>query len=112
MKELAQKYGERRTDSLLPDLLKQTARELLLLESSDWQFLISTRAAADYAETRVSRHFEDFKRLASMARKKGEGEGLGEGDINFLHCIMERDDLFPDIDPAWFAEVEYKPVGA
>jgi len=112
MKELAQKYGERRTDSLLTDILKQTARELLLLESSDWQFLISTRAAADYAETRVSRHFEDFKRLASMARKKGEGEGLGEGDINFLHCIMERDDLFPDIDPAWFAEVEYKPVGA
>src|SRR5262249_51687377 len=36
-----------------PDLLRvltQATRELLLLEASDWQFLITTGAARDYAE--------------------------------------------------------------
>ena len=33
-------------------VLAQAARELLLAQSSDWQFIISTGAAADYAEKR------------------------------------------------------------
>ena len=37
-------------------IAKQMARELLLLESSDWQFLITTAAARDYAEKRFSGH--------------------------------------------------------
>ena len=98
-------------DSELSDILKQAARELMLLQASDWQFLISTRAASDYAEARIVRHFDDFKRLASMARKKGAGGTLTEGEINFLTLVMERDSLFPDIDPAWFKDAGLaKPV--
>ncbi|MBI5560178.1 MAG: DUF1957 domain-containing protein [Deltaproteobacteria bacterium] len=109
MKELAGRYGGRHDDPLLMDILKQAGRELMLLSASDWQFLISTRAAADYAEARVVRHFEDFKRLAAMARKKGEGDNATDADRNFLVSIMERDDVFPDMDVRWFAEVEHKP---
>src|SRR5262249_56282491 len=37
-------------DPLLDRLVGQAGRELLLLQSSDWQFLITTLSALDYAE--------------------------------------------------------------
>jgi 1,4-alpha-glucan branching enzyme len=37
-------------------ILAQAARELLLAQSSDWQFIISTGAAADYGERRFRAH--------------------------------------------------------
>jgi len=109
MKELATAYAERKDDLEFSDIVKQAGRELFLLQSSDWQFLISTRAAADYAEARVSRHYEDFKKLAELADKKVSGAALNEGERNFLKIVMERDNLFPDIDPLWFKEVEFAP---
>jgi 1,4-alpha-glucan branching enzyme len=107
MHELVSGCGERIEDKELEDILKQAARELLLLQSSDWQFLISTRSATDYAEGRIVRHYEDFKRLAAMAEKKARGEALSEGDRNFLKLLMARDAIFPDIEPHWFKEVEF-----
>lgn len=46
--------------------LRQLARELLLLQSSDWQFLITTGSAADYATERFIEHYENATRLADM----------------------------------------------
>ena len=40
------------------------------------------------------------------------GAALNEGERNFLKIVMERDNLFPDIDPLWFKEVEFAPAGA
>ncbi len=109
MAELATLYGDSSDEKLIA-VLKQAARELMLLAASDWQFLISTRAASDYAEMRIARHFEDFKRLASIARKMGSGEQLSEGDINFVKLVSGRDSLFPDIELSWFKELEFAPI--
>jgi hypothetical protein len=46
-----------------------------------------------------------------MAEKKGEGGRLSEGDMNFLKFTRTRDDLFPDIDPLWFKEVDHLAAG-
>ncbi|MBA2292166.1 MAG: DUF1957 domain-containing protein [Gemmatimonadales bacterium] len=49
-----------------PDLfpvLEQAARELLLAQSSDWQFIISTGAAGDYATKRFVEHCEALESL-------------------------------------------------
>jgi len=109
MKELAGLYAER------PDMqrvLKQLARELLLLESSDWQFLISTWSARDYAEVRCAEHFDTFQRLARMARELGEGHPVSDGDWLFLEHCEQRDAIFPDIDPRWFSHLDYPPSEA
>jgi len=45
----------------------QAAREFLLLEASDWPFLVTTRQAKDYAEERFVRHLKDFETLARAA---------------------------------------------
>ncbi|MDI6807521.1 MAG: DUF1957 domain-containing protein [Candidatus Eisenbacteria bacterium] len=84
-------------------VLKQAIRELLLLESSDWQFLISTWSARDYAEGRVERHYEDFTSLIRLLEKLKHGERLSVEEITFLSSVEERDNLFPDIDPLQYS---------
>lgn len=80
----------------LKEVLYQATRELLLLQSSDWQFLISTWSARDYAEMRFSEHVAEFMRLAEMARKLAGGEELSQGERNFLETCQKRDRLFPE----------------
>lgn len=94
-------------DNNLKNILCQAARELLLLEASDWQFLISTWSARDYAEIRAAKHFESFRRLANMARQYGRGENVEQEDWTFLGDCEARDALFPDVDPKWWKELDF-----
>ena len=79
--------------------LAQAARELLLLQSSDWQFIISTGEVTDYALERFTRHGLDTEHLLALLR-----EGLAGGDLaaagRLADELHERDDLFPDMLPA------------
>jgi 1,4-alpha-glucan branching enzyme len=106
MKALAVEFADK-DDEKLQDILKQAAREVLLMQSSDWQFLISTWSARDYAEMRFSEHVSDFKRLASMARKYARGEKVAQGEWEFLGITKQRDKLFEDVDPKWWAKLEH-----
>jgi 1,4-alpha-glucan branching enzyme len=109
MCQLASHYESRKDsiDSRLVDILKQAARELMLLSASDWQFLISTWSARDYAELRLSEHYSDFKKLAAMADKLINGEELSSGENEFFNDCRKRDQLFDEIELEWFARVEY-----
>jgi 1,4-alpha-glucan branching enzyme len=109
MEDLAQLFAAD-PDPRLQDLLKQCGRSLFLLEASDWQFLISTFSARDYAEMRLVVHNEDFKRLAAMTRRYAADRDLPPEDWNFLNFCRERDDIFPDINPEWWARLQYPPV--
>jgi 1,4-alpha-glucan branching enzyme len=82
-------------------VLAQTTRELLLLQASDWQFLITTGTARDYAERRVAEHYADFKRLAEMARRLRDGEPLSVEAADLLRRAEREDFCFPDLDAAW-----------
>jgi len=79
-------------------VLAQAARELLLAQSSDWQFIISTGAAADYAEKRFGEHCADTEQLIAAL---GPGR---EGDLEAAQRVAEqlyqRDQLFPNVLPA------------
>ena len=91
-------------DSNLIKILKQMARELLLLQSSDWPFLITTWSARDYAENRIALHYENFNKLYDMASRYGTGQNINEGEWHFLGTIEAVDDLFKDIDLEPFAK--------
>jgi len=108
MENLARDFA-RDPDPRLQDLLKQCGRSLFLMEASDWQFLISTFSARDYAELRLVTHTEDFRRLAEMTRRYAAKRDLPAEDWNFFTFCRERDDLFPDLDPAWWASLEFPP---
>jgi 1,4-alpha-glucan branching enzyme len=84
-------------------IVKQLCRELLLLESSDWQFLITTGAARDYAELRFLTHNEQFTELKTMWLAYEEAGALNEHQSLRLAAIEERDSIFADIDPGFWA---------
>jgi 1,4-alpha-glucan branching enzyme len=79
-------------------VLAQAARELLLAQSSDWQFIISTGAAADYAERRFQEHCADAEQLIAAL---GPGR---EANIEAVQRQAEelgrRDQVFPNVIPA------------
>lgn len=80
------------------ELVLQAARELLLAESSDWQFLISTFSARDYAEVRFRDHVDRFERLAELADRVHTGSALTSGEATFLKECQLKDAPFQDLD--------------
>ncbi|HMW37376.1 MAG TPA: DUF1957 domain-containing protein, partial [bacterium] len=80
------------------------ARELFLLESSDWPFLISTQSAIDYATERFMEHHTAFEKLARLSEYHCNGSALHPDDRAWLREITSQDHIFDDalIDPNWF----------
>jgi len=78
-------------------ILAQAARELLLLQASDWQFLITTWAARDYAEARFAEHYANVTRLLQGLRRAVAGAALDAGDEEFLAAREIQNFVFPDI---------------
>jgi 1,4-alpha-glucan branching enzyme len=85
-------------------ILKQLCRELLLLESSDWQFLITTEAARGYAESRFNEHLRSFQTIEKMWERHCAGEVLSEEDETALKSIEVQDSVFPQVDPGFWAK--------
>lgn len=81
-------------------VLDQAARELVLLESSDWPFLITTGQAKEYASERFTEHVERFNQLAGIA----ESGTVTAEQRAFVDQLRERDNPFPDIDYRVFKE--------
>lgn len=78
----------------LRDVLTQAAREILLLESSDWPFLVSTGQAKEYASGRFQQHVARFNHLAAIA---DTGE-VSEVNKSFLATTADLDNPFSDLD--------------
>lgn len=76
---------------------RQLARELLLLQSSDWEFLVTTAQAREYAEGRFREHADRFDALADAM--DADAAGL-DALANELFAL---DNPFPDIDPTLYA---------
>jgi 1,4-alpha-glucan branching enzyme len=102
MEQLVTRYPQ--ADGELLAVLNQTARELVLLESSDWPFLISTGQAKEYARGRFQQHLARFNHLAAMATRGH----LADADRRFLENVADLDNPFPNIDYRAFAERERK----
>lgn len=84
-------YGRDRTADRI---LEQLARELLILEASDWQFLITTGQARDYGKRRILVHSRDFHRLANELVRYVK---TGDFDVRLLEELEERDNPFKPV---------------
>jgi 1,4-alpha-glucan branching enzyme len=79
--------------------LNQLARENLLLQSSDWPFLITTWQAKDWATDRFRIHVERFEKIADMIDSGNIDEGA-------LAEIENTDVIFPTIDYRVYSLIE------
>ena len=78
--------------SRLP-VVAQAARELLLAQSSDWQFIISTGAAGDYAAKRFTGHCDALDGLLNAIESGADASAL-------MAEHGTADDCFPDVGVA------------
>ena len=84
-------------------ILKQTARELLLMEGSDWPFLLYTMQAKEYANERFHHHHQRFNKLIWAAKDPNDKKRL---DIRELEEIEEIDSCFPDLNIDYFRKIK------
>jgi 1,4-alpha-glucan branching enzyme len=76
--------------------LKQAARELLLAQASDWPFILRTGTSPDYARQRVKDHLLRFNVLYDQLIQD-------RVDEPWLCQIESRDNIFPDLNPHYWA---------
>jgi len=96
MVELARRYAAS-ASPLEKRVLDQAARELMLLQASDWAFILKMQTATGYANNaRIKAHVARFRRLV---------EELTAGTIDeaWLSDLEARDNLFPELDFRVFA---------
>jgi 1,4-alpha-glucan branching enzyme len=70
---------------------RQAVRELLLAQSSDWPFLVTTGQAADYAVERFRSHVHRFRRAVALAHSGDPHEDEVE-----LRSLEQADNPFRD----------------
>jgi 1,4-alpha-glucan branching enzyme len=80
--------------AVLEPVLEQAARELLLAQSSDWQFIISTGAAGDYATKRFVEHCEALESLLPALEL---GFGDLDGAVAAARALQRVDGPFPSL---------------
>ncbi len=90
MSEYAKRYQECNNDDEIR-LLNQMLRELLLAQSSDWAFLMTTATATQYSVNRTKEHIHNFNALKEM---------LDVNKLNFdiLTQLEDKNSIFDFID--------------
>lgn len=76
-------------------VLRQALREFLLLQASDWPFLMTTGQAEAHATRRFREHVERFNLLM-------DAHEAGKAEDPLAASIWEIDKVFPDVDVRWF----------
>jgi predicted glycosyl hydrolase (DUF1957 family) len=75
---------------------------LLLLQASDWPFVIDSQGAVDYGIQRFSGHATNFDRAMSMAEELATGQPLSPLRETELREIDAHDNIFKEIDLGWW----------
>ncbi|MEW6556347.1 MAG: 1,4-alpha-glucan branching protein domain-containing protein [Elusimicrobiota bacterium] len=71
--------------------LNQSARELVLAQSSDWAFIMTTGTMIPYALKRTKDHIYNFTKLYEQIKKN-------QIDEQFLVWLENKNNIFPNID--------------
>lgn len=90
----------------LREILEKAGRELLLLQASDWPFVIARDQAVDYGIKRFMQHVTRFECLIDVAEKLHEDPDylnkLSEVEKFDLADVEIHDVVFPKIDLTWW----------
>jgi 1,4-alpha-glucan branching enzyme len=95
-----------RQNEPVKEILQRAGRELLLLQASDWPFVIHSQGAVDYGIQRFSGHYTRFDRMANLAHELARAGPAGRELTPIERVQVEEVDLhdsvFPNIDLGWW----------
>ncbi len=97
MIELATSHPE--AEGLTGRALCQAARELMLAQSSDWPFIMTSGTMVDYARSRAEKHLIRFRELLRQINE-------GSIDARWLKTLEEKDNIFPHLDYSLYQSFE------
>ncbi|MHA2392168.1 MAG: glycoside hydrolase family 57 protein [Promethearchaeota archaeon] len=80
-------------------ILKQISRELLLMEGSDWPFLLYTEQAKEYANQRFHHHHQRFNKLIWAARNFDDHNRISNEELEEIESI---DSCFSEVNVDYF----------
>ena len=86
----------------LRELLEKAGRQLLLMQASDWPFVISRGQAIDYGIKRFVLHAGRFENLMSIAECVARGDTLNDMQKFEIKDADIHDVIFPTIDLNWW----------
>ena len=98
MEHIATRYYKE-SDAMNVRCLNQMSRELLLAQSSDWAFLITTNTAREYSIERLKEHIGNFNKLYEAL----ESDRV---DVRSLEMMEHKNSIFRDIDFRIYASLE------
>lgn len=78
-------------------LLRAALMQFLLLQGSDWGFLIYHESSKNYAEHRFHSHLSDFNKLMTMLESADVKEASAE-ELAYLEECEERDSAFEELE--------------
>lgn len=93
-----------RDNSRVREMLEKAGRELLLLQASDWPFVIHSQGAVDYGIQRFSGHCTRFDRLMDVAELFARGEEMNPLQRVEVEEADLHDSIFPHIDLNWWVK--------
>ena len=92
-----------KTNPQVKEMMTRAARELLLLQASDWPFVVHSQGAVDYGIQRFSGHATAFDRTTLIAEHLAAGQPMTDVQKTEVADIDAHDNIFPDIDLNWWA---------
>jgi 1,4-alpha-glucan branching enzyme len=97
MVELANRFPN--AEGVLQRALNQAARELVLMQSSDWAFLMTVGTAKQYSTKRTKEHVKRFIAVYEMII-------ANRIDESYIWDLEQKDNIFPNIDYNVYASKE------
>ncbi len=84
-------------------MLERAGRQLFLLQSSDWPFVIHSGGAVDYGIQRFSGHATQFNRAIDIADTVAAGRKLSSVQQIEIQDMDAHDTAFSEIDLNWWS---------
>lgn len=111
MRRLMEQVQEKKRDAQSTRIVQQCGRELLLLQSSDWPFMISTNNTPDHAQKRFAQHYKNFQSCCAWVARSLAGERLSEEEEQRLEEMERQNAIFPKLafSRFWRGEQEEGP---
>lgn len=95
-----------RQNKHIEDLLKMAGRELLLLQASDWPFVITRGQAVDYGIKRFMQHVSRFENMIDLAEKASQDTAylnrLDEMEQFEIRDAELHDIIFNHVELTWW----------
>ncbi len=91
-----------KTNEAVRKLMERAGRQLLLLQASDWPFVVDSHGAVDYGVERIAGHATNFDRVTLMAEQVAANQPLEPLQQLELTDMDAHDNIFPEIKLEWW----------